>query len=385
MTWLASEACGRYVVGQERHVNKFLAYCHAFSLGGNHVPHWDYYESWFGQFDWAKEPKETLSNLYRARAQDLRSRYDQVIIWFSGGADSFNAIDSFVSNNIPLDGIWIRAPFEYFSRTDRRNDPENLPNEIRYVAIPTAKKFQERDPRIDLRVMNYMDVAIEEWSHGPIDITENNYLGPCVLAKAYSERVSPKQFNRHETVVKINGIDKPRLIYEQGKFYFAFLDQLLHAHINERRTLMKSSNETDEPFYWHPHCAKLLIKQCHVIKNWFQTNPKYLSLLSPNISDLEMTHYYEIVKKLIYPTWDPTTWQVDKNRNYFNNEQHSWFYTATDHPAYVSWKKTLDTYSNEIQSLYHRHNRLDDPVVSLKDCGTYKSLRAHYSKFYLIG
>ena len=105
MSWVADEACGRYVVGQERHVNKFLAYSHAFSLGDHHVPHWDYYESWFSGFDWTVEPTETLVELYRQRALDLRSRYDQVIIWFSGGADSFNAIDSFVSNHIPLDTI----------------------------------------------------------------------------------------------------------------------------------------------------------------------------------------------------------------------------------------------------------------------------------------
>lgn len=383
MTWSPTEQCGRYVVGQERYVNKFLAYSHAFQLGDNHLPHWDFYESWFGQFDWHREPQETLSELYRARAQDLRDRYDRVIIWFSGGADSYNAVDSFVSNNIPLDGIWIRAALEYCQRTDRGNDSENLPNEIRYVAIPTAKKFQQRDPRIDVRIMNYMTVAIDEWSRGPLDITEYNYLGPCVLAKGHSERISPRHFERLQRVVKVNGIDKPRLIYQDGKFYFAFLDQVLHAHINEPRTLMPTSNETDEPFYWHPNSAKLLIKQCHVIKNWFQLNPQYLSLLHPLRSTTQKDHYYEIVKKLIYPTWDPATWQVNKNTRNFDNEQHSWFYKDTDHPAYIAWKQTLDAHTHEVESLYRKHNRSENCGIEIHR--SYKTFPGNYSKFYLVG
>jgi hypothetical protein len=68
-------------------------------------PRWDFNDSIFGLYDWTTPCALSLKELYRQRAQQIREKYDYVVIWYSGGADSFNVLDSFLSNGIKVDEI----------------------------------------------------------------------------------------------------------------------------------------------------------------------------------------------------------------------------------------------------------------------------------------
>ena len=68
-------------------------------------PRWDFNDSIFGHYDWTTPSSLSLKELYRRRAQQIREKYDYVVIWYSGGADSFNVLDSFLSNGIKVDEI----------------------------------------------------------------------------------------------------------------------------------------------------------------------------------------------------------------------------------------------------------------------------------------
>ena len=66
-------------------------------------PHWDFNESVFSSYDWTVEPNESIADLYRQRAQQLRDKYDYIVLMFSGGADSTTVLRSFLDNDIKLD------------------------------------------------------------------------------------------------------------------------------------------------------------------------------------------------------------------------------------------------------------------------------------------
>jgi hypothetical protein len=121
------------------------------------------------------------------------------------------------------------------------------------------------------------------------------------------------------------GIDKPKMCIKDQKWYLYFLDlQANHSnHVPDNYT-----NITNEYFYWTPDLPELVIKQAHTIKNWFSlpqnTHLQYLARW-PNSSIAHRTAYEQMVKPLIYPDYDPATFQTNKPTNSFYNEMDYWF------------------------------------------------------------
>ena len=54
-----------------------------------------YFDKVWDSFDRSKLGNSSLPDLYRQRAQQLRDKYDYLILYFSGGADSYNVLRSF--------------------------------------------------------------------------------------------------------------------------------------------------------------------------------------------------------------------------------------------------------------------------------------------------
>ena len=61
----------------------------------------------FSKCDWTTEPEPgvPLSEYYRRRAQQIRDKYDYVVLLYSGGPDSNNILHAFVHNGIKIDEI----------------------------------------------------------------------------------------------------------------------------------------------------------------------------------------------------------------------------------------------------------------------------------------
>jgi hypothetical protein len=112
------------------------------------------------------------------------------------------------------------------------------------------------------------------------------------------------------------------------------------------------TNITNEYFYWTPEIPELLAKQAHMIKNWFDLDAnKHLRHLVrwPNYSFAQRTAFEHIIKPLIYPEYDHTTFQTSKPTNSFYNEMDHWFYVNfVDTHAYRAWKAGLEYLTNNI-------------------------------------
>ena len=75
-------------------------------------PHWDFNEAVFSSYNFTVEPTDSLQELYRQRAQQLRDHYDYIILMYSGGADSTNVLNSFIKNDILIDEVASYVNFE---------------------------------------------------------------------------------------------------------------------------------------------------------------------------------------------------------------------------------------------------------------------------------
>ena len=97
---------GFYQVGDRVFTNKMLALYEA-SKSKSEVK-FNFHNEIYSNIDWTQRPNGILKNLYKQRAQQLRDEYDYITINFSGGADSWNVLNSFLSNGIKVDEVYTR-------------------------------------------------------------------------------------------------------------------------------------------------------------------------------------------------------------------------------------------------------------------------------------
>ena len=119
-------------------------------------PHWDFNEAVYSSYDWTKEPDTSISELYRQRAQQIRDRYDYVILNYSSGADSQTILDTFIKHDIKIDEI---VSFVNYRATSDNLNVQN--REVIELAIPRVKVLQETRPWLKHRVIDFTDLIID--------------------------------------------------------------------------------------------------------------------------------------------------------------------------------------------------------------------------------
>lgn len=372
------DSCGYYEVAGRRHYNKFQAYADAFGI--RETPHWNFHEHLFSLHDWTQEPVTSLRELYRDRALQIRNSADYVIVMFSGGADSWTVVNSFVTNDILIDEIWTMAPVEWRQTWDNSLSPYNAANEVRFAAIPEAKKFLSRSPKTKFRVIESGELMIDFWSRNTLDPESHNHFAAEAPIRNYASDFFSPSIPKHAHKVRIVGIDKPRLFYQGGRFYLYFFDTIAWSRLGDRSRA--DSLDYDMAFYWHPESIQLLAKQAHTIKRWFKHNPQYLSLLN---LEHQTEQYQAIVNSLVYPDYDTGIWQTPKNRGLWDFEIYQPFSANLSSRATQNWRQSIGKYSDAIYDMFRDHDRLADKHVTLTEYGWYRSLPGCYSKFYDLG
>ena len=102
-----------YKVGNNIHLKKVNAVLDANQKNENMS--WHFFDDIFEKNDWLNEPAEDINNLYYLRAKQIRESYDYVVLLCSGGADSTNALYSFLNQGIFPDEIIVSAPLSGLS------------------------------------------------------------------------------------------------------------------------------------------------------------------------------------------------------------------------------------------------------------------------------
>lgn len=315
---------------------------------------WVFNDSVYDSYDWTVEPTTTLAELYKRRAQQLREQYDHLILWYSGGADSANILRSFVDNDIKLDEV---LSFINYSVT---RDKEHITNaEVFYVADPTIRKVQEKQPDLKYRVEDIANVMADTYSDRTgIDwiYDLNGFITPHSLGKQELKLSIPEWKNMYEQgkkVCHIFGIDKPIVRHIGDKFMFHFWDRVDNA-VTARSQRLDRPWEYNELFYWTPDLPEIVIKQAHVIKRYLKTirpedfdqeivnkehkewGPHALTrewergARHVSIGDRAKESYitYDKIHELIYPGWYPVPYQI-KTRGIVFSDKDDWFWTAT--------------------------------------------------------
>ena len=341
-----------YTVGNIKTYSKFEAI--ELQNKSGLFPEWNFNREVFDHYAWHEEPAIELRDLYRMRAQQLRDRYDYIRLEVSGGGDSATAAYSFINNGIHLDEVVFRYP-----KTGEKNvtddpfntKPENTLSEWRYAAQPLLQWIATHAPATKITVHDYSKDMLDRGHDESWIFRTKDYFQP---GHAFKHTVDAVDSHKHTLdrglrVCMLWGVDKPKICIRDTKWYVYFMD--IQAN-NANPEVGQWSNITNEYFYWTPDLPEISVKQAHLVKNWFNmTENTHLQFLIrwPNHSVAQRSTYENIVKPLIYPDYDPLTFQVLKPSSNFYSEMDYWFYeNFKEHKLYRSWQAGIKFVENNI-------------------------------------
>jgi hypothetical protein len=257
-----------------------------------------FYDKEFLAFDWKTEPRESLSELYKLRAQQLRDKYDYLILAYSGGIDSTNMLESFYYNNIHIDEIIMVGAF---SQDLYHGSDENHNGEIYYNCIPTLQMMNLKNTKITYHdYTKLFDTPEKFLSYNDID---KKYLIDDIHFSIHHRWWStPSLVNTDNSTRKkaiIFGTDKPNFSNENSRYYTSFNAFSVSDYGNHSLYKEYSDNLDREFFYWTPDMPKVLSKQLHMLSNFYNENVILKKLITSDIF-FSSKYYKDIVQKIIY-------------------------------------------------------------------------------------
>jgi len=313
---------------------------------------WNFNEAAYSSYNWQVEPTETLEELYRQRAQQIRDQYDYVVLWLSGGADSSNVLNSFINNNIKLDEV--ASYVNYEACTDRLGF---MNAEVFNVAAPKVAQARLTQPSLKHTIVDLTRLEIDYFSDKESKFDwiyyMNFHFGPCNVS-----RLNIKLSQAHwrdmiaagKRVGFVHGFDKPYVHQHKQNYYFNFID-LTDGAVSTEAKILNRPGDFDELFYWSPDAAKIVIKQAHVVKRYMKSATLGTPGVTTNLKGVVAHNIingkncglsFDCVHRLIYPGWYPVPYQF-KSPSMVFSLRDTWVFDLPDSdPVKYSWRTGLD-------------------------------------------
>ena len=315
---------GHYLVDNQYYILKSLAMLESHKK--NKKLEFIYNDDVFSKYDWTREPEPdiNLNEFYRRRAQQLRDKYDYIILQYSGGPDSHNVLSSFVNNDIFLDEI---VNFNSYRETRKVTDTTHNADYV-YNVKPTIERLLKHGSETRVTIVDEIDMTqkIFREFHGRGDYYEllfNSGAFPSVwmmrgIWVKYISHIWDMIMNGKKVCVVL-GSDKTALKLDSGKYYTNFSDILTcdASALMQNDPVLKGHNIL-EMFYHTPDMPDLTIKQAHVLKKYVTSankddfeDPNIYSLhdFRPSFICSSKNHKgnlkYDRYHKTVYPSWTP--------------------------------------------------------------------------------
>lgn len=269
---------------------------------------------------------QNLDDLYKQRAQQLRDTYDYLVLHYSGGADSWNILNTFLKNNIKLDYIFIKWPIKamdknLYTPNTHNTSAVNFVSEWDYVLKKDIHWLKQSHPEIKIEIFDWLDNLKNDFFTDDLfqNINLHRYYFSNLLRFFDGSNIEKKLIDKGKKVASIFGIDKPVITEKNNQCFFYFIDTPLLSIDKIQQT-----NETTEYFYWTPNFPILAIEQANRVFNYYKNNPqhrqKILSYGSiPDIANWKIKDFFskfqsknDIAKMVIYPNWDSSRFQAEK-------------------------------------------------------------------------
>lgn len=339
---------GYYIVGD--YIFNYKINALEFATKNNLQVKWEFNTDAFKSLDWRTPPAIGLKEIYRMRAQQLRDKYDYLILAFSGGSDSTTILNTFLENNIKIDEIvteWPNSLIKKAPSSDLTLDPENYIYEWHLRILPALQHLATRHPEIKITKLDGTEkLEIEDFEDTCSIVNHHAFIS----VKRYRsiENHIRNLYKSHKNIGLITGSDKPRIIIDRQAFSVIFAD--MHC--------WWKSSITDyvkkiEYFYWTPDLPEIVKVQAHLIYNYLQHHPELIWIFDHNRCPNRETHYKEfklyyrcqanLIKKIIYPDWELSIFQADKADSLINSQQYALVTPDESTREFQSWYSNIKT------------------------------------------
>lgn len=330
---------------------------------------WYFHDDVYKALDWTVEPDASLDELYRLRAQQLRNKYDYIVVFFSGGADSTNLVYSFLKNGIHIDEIVAGAPVSGLnSWNDSANtDAANTISETRLAQLPALKEIAEQYPSVKITIHDYFQDMLEyktdEWLW-----QSGSYIHPTFAARYKLEREEynylKKIADNGKSIGLVYGLDKPCIIENEGSYYYMIRDVLVNNGFQSFEHPMAHV----ELFYYNGDVPGLMVKQAHETARFIsKPENKYVydnMLYNSKVGwratwdkDFHTGIFERGIVPAIYPALGNQVFQANKPRDMFFAEHDAWF--GKLHSNTRTWQLMVSdfkNYFNGIDTKYYNVN-----------------------------
>jgi|694.fasta_scaffold31369_4 hypothetical protein len=332
--------------------NKFDALTSATQLNADISFH--FYDNVFEQYNKALLGKQNLNDLYKQRAQQLRDEYDYLILYFSGGADSYNILRTFIDNNIKLDEVCVKWPMLTVNKnlyTPNTIDTSafNYLSEWNYAIKPVLEWLTQTHPEIKIEIVdwseNFTSNIYNEENFRKANIWNDVEIGFTIS----SSKNEILLLDKGKRVACIYGIDKPIVASINGNWLCCFVDTA--AGIGNA---MDHNKNSIEYFYWTPKMPSIPLEQAHVLCSYIDHHPKIKHFFfkedSVNLTAQEknalLSIQSNITKSVIYTTWNGN-FQSDKPMQADRADKQSWIF---NHPEFALERDTFINVNSEFLS-----------------------------------
>ena len=334
MNMFNQEVEGFWQVGATKFKNKFPALVHATNT--SQEVKYIYFDDIWKSVDRRSLGKKSLKELYKERAVQLRDSYDYLILYFSGGADSYNVLRTFIDNNISLDEVCVKWPMaairaNVYKPNVQDASARNTLSEWDFAIKPVLDWLSKNHPQIKINVIDWADklspeIYTEDLWHGVN--TWNDIEIPFMLTYSGSESL---KLNKGKNVGSIYGIDKPVLAYKDGKWFTSFLDTGAGMGIPSQENRYGT-----EYFYWSPKFPILAMEQAYQLSSYIDKNlylrQYYYSDVSkdwsPDFRLLSTKMQNSVAKQVLYDNWT-NNFQANKPNIADREDKHFWIF---EHP-----------------------------------------------------
>lgn len=263
------------------------------------------------------EPDQSLPALYRTRAQRLRDEYDYLILMYSGGSDSHQALMAFLNNDVFLDEVRTCFPLKFIEQlADLVPSPEHplgLLYEYRLAVVPGLRRVGLMSPRTKITVVDTTDAYRGDMTDWTLSLAAPRITGGLhALYHGIKRARDIVDLQRHadalnRKVAVIYGAEKPYLRLVGDHLYFFFSDA---GRLGVQHHWQHGNQILYVPvmFYWGD--PVIVVKQAHVIKRALETNPAALAHVRCTGCNVYVDNGIPgIDVGLIYPDWD---WRYHK-------------------------------------------------------------------------
>lgn len=323
-----TEKYGYWSVNNIKFYKKHEALVYASKVRTNVVFH--YHDNVWRNFNLNLLGKVPLKNLYKERANQIREKYDYLVLYYSGGADSHNVLKTFIDNDIKLDEICVKWPKtlmngNLYTPNNIDTTGKNYWSEWNYAIEPILKWIASNRPEIKITIKDYTD-NINSLNFEKIFEELNFIRGGGVLLNSVISDSDKIITDKNKKIAHIYGIDKPMIFKHNEKMYMFFLDSCL-----DQAGRSNVDIESTECFYWTPDFPLLPFEMAYQLCVYFKQNKleqDYIWSIN-NKKSVNIINQYlnDVSRNVLYDNWD-NRFQADKP-NETRTDKFFWFY---EHP-----------------------------------------------------